>query len=82
MATETLYIVQAYVAGRGSDLRPEPQVGCRSAEEACRKAERISAARLGVVAYAITADVDLGDYGDAPTILFRSGRLPPPFDEA
>jgi hypothetical protein len=55
MATETVYIVQAYVQGRGKALRAEPQVGCKDAEEARRKAERLAPLRLGVVAFAVTA---------------------------
>jgi hypothetical protein len=76
MATETLFIVQAYVAGARGALRAEPQIGCKSAAEAVRKGERLAPLRLGVVAYAVTADVEMGDYGDAPDILFRSGQLP------
>ena len=41
MPRETVYIVQAYVAGRGKALKAEQQVGCKSAEEARRKAERV-----------------------------------------
>lgn len=81
MPMETVYIVQAYVAGRGKALKPEPQVGCKSAEEARRKAERLGPLRLGVVAFSITADTELGDYDETPTILFRSGQLPPPFED-
>ena len=51
MATETVYIVQAYVQGRGKALRAEQQVGCKDAEEARRKAERLAPLRLGVVAW-------------------------------
>jgi len=25
--------------------------------------------------------VEMGDYDDNPTILFKSGQLPPPFDD-
>lgn len=81
MARETVYIVQAYKAGRGAALKAEPQVGCKTAEEARRKAERLGPLRLGVVAFAVSADVEMGDYDETPVILFRSGRLPPPFDE-
>ena len=81
MATETVFIVQAYVAGRGTGLKAEPQVGCKDAEEARRKAERLAPLRLGVVAFAVSADTELGDYDETPTILFKAGRLPPPFDE-
>ena len=79
MAKETVYIVQSYVAGRGKGLKAEPQVGCKSAEEARRKAERLGPLRLGVVAFAATADVELGDYDEDPVILFKSGQLPHPF---
>jgi hypothetical protein len=81
MAKETVYIIQAYVAGRGKALKAEPQVGCATAEEARRKAERLAPLRLGVVAFAASADVEMGDYDENPTILFKSGQLPPPFDE-
>jgi len=81
MARETVYIVQAYTAGRGKALKAEQQVGCKTAEEARRKAERLAPLRLGVVAFAASADVEIGDYDENPTILFKAGRLPPPFDE-
>jgi len=56
-------------------------VACATAEDARRKAERLSTLRLGVVAYSASADTEMGDYDESPVILFRSGRLPPPFDE-
>jgi hypothetical protein len=81
MATETVFIVQSYVAGRGKALKAEPQVGCKSADEARRKGERLAPLRLGVVAFSVSADTEMGDYDETPTILFKSGQLPPPFDE-
>lgn len=82
MARETLYIVQSYVRGRGKGLKAEQQVGCKTAEEARRKAERLGPLRVGVVAFSMTADPELGDYDESPVILFRSGELPHPFTEA
>ena len=82
MASETVYIVQSYVAGRGKALKAEQQVGCKTAEEARRKAERLAPLRLGVVAFSTSADVELGDYDENPDILFKSGQLPFPFSEA
>ncbi len=82
MARETVYIVQSYIAGRGSALKAEQQVGCKTAEEARRKAERLGPLRAGVVAFAATADTELGDYDENPVILFKAGRLPYPFAEA
>ncbi len=81
MAKETVYIVQSYIAGRGKALKAEQQVGCKSAEEARRKAERLGQLRVGVVAFSATADVEMGDYDENPVILFKAGRLPPPWNE-
>ena len=44
-------------------------------------AERLAPLRLGVVAFSATADMEMGDFDETPTILFKSGRLPPPFEE-
>jgi hypothetical protein len=82
MASETVYILQTYVAGRGKGLKAEQQVGCKTAEEARRKAERLAPLRLGVVAFSATADTELGDYDENPVILFKSGQLPFPFADA
>lgn len=76
-----MHLVQAFVAGRGQALKSEPAFACRSAEDALRKAERLSPIRLGVVAFSSSADVEMGDYDDNPVLIFKSGRLPPPFDE-
>ena len=81
MARETVHILQAYVSAKGGALKAEPPVGCRDAEEARRKAERLAPAREGVIAYSASADVDMGDYDEAPEVLFKAGRLPPPWDE-
>ncbi len=81
MAKKTVYIVQAYVAGRGKALKAESQIGCKDAEEARRKAERLAPLREGVVAFAASADVEMGDYDENPQVLFKSGQLPPPWNE-
>jgi hypothetical protein len=81
MARETVYILQSYIAGRGKALKAEQQVGCKDAEEARRKAERLAPLRVGVVAFAATADVEMGDYDENPVIIFKAGRLPPPFND-
>lgn len=82
MARETIHLVQAFTAGRGrARFTAEPAVACRTAEDARRKAERLSPLRLGVVAFSTSADTEMGDYDDNPVLLFKSGDLPPPFDE-
>jgi len=82
VAKETVHLVQAFIAGKGRvALKPEPPIACKTAEEARRRAERLSPLRLGVVAFTASADAELGDYDENPTILFKSGQLPAPFDE-
>jgi len=66
MARETVYILQSYIAGRGKTLKAEPQVGCATAEEARRKAKRLAPLRLGVVAFAASADIEMGEGLSAP----------------
>ena len=53
-----------------------------SYEDVLRKAERLAPQRVAVVAFSVSADTEMGDYDENPVILFRSGPLPPPFDEA
>jgi hypothetical protein len=81
MARETNHIVQAFIAGRGQALRAEPAFACKTAADALRKAERLAPLRLGVVAFTTSGDAEMGDYDDTPTLLFKAGRLPAPFDE-
>ena len=81
MAKETVHIVQAYAQGRGKSLKAEQQVGCKTAEDARRKAERLAPHRAAIVAFTVTADTEMGDYDENPTILFRSWPLPHPFGE-
>jgi hypothetical protein len=81
MARQTVYIVQAYVAGRGNRLKADTPVSCKSAEAARRAAERLADTKTGVVAFSSSADQELGEYDAEPVIIFKSGRLPPQFDD-
>ena len=55
---------------------------CKSSDAARMRAERLATTKAGVVAFASSGDAELGEYDEEPTIIFRAGRLPPPFDEA
>jgi len=81
MAIETVHIVQTYVQGKGKNLKAEQPQGCKTAEEARRKAERLAPLRLGVVAYSASADTEMGDYDESPAILFKAGQLPLPWSD-
>lgn len=79
MARQTAYIVQSYDGGK--TLKPDRPVACKSAEAARRMAERLAETKAGVVAIAASGDAELGDFDEQPVILFKAGRLLPPYDE-
>lgn len=81
MARLTTYLVQSFVAGRGTALKADKPVACKSADEARRKAERMVSTKMGVVAYSTSGDAELGDYDDEPVYFFKAGRLPAQFEE-
>jgi hypothetical protein len=82
MARETLYLVQAFTAGKGTRLTADTPVRCHSSEIARRRAEELAPTRAGVVAFSTSGYAELGDYDDEPTIIFNAGRLPSSFDQA
>jgi hypothetical protein len=82
VARETVYLVQAFSAGRGSSLKADTPIRCRSADAARRTAERLVPAKAGVVALSSAADAELGEYDEEPTIIFKAGRLPAVFEDA
>ena len=81
MARETLYLVQAFRAGKGTRLTADTPLRCRSPEMARKRAEDMVTTRAGVVAFSTSGDAELGEYDDEPVVFFRNGRLPMQFDE-
>ncbi len=81
MTRATIYVVQAFNAGKGKSLRADVPIPCRSAETARRTAERLAPAKAGVVAFSTAGDAELGDYDDEPTIIFKTGQLPAHFED-
>jgi hypothetical protein len=82
MTRETIYLVQAFNAGKGNSLRADAPISCRSADAARRAAERLAPTKAGVVAFSATGDAELGEYDEEPAIIFKAGRLPPNFEDA
>jgi hypothetical protein len=80
MSRETLFLVQAWAAGKGRGMKADQPLQFKNAEAAVRSAQRLEPIRLGVVAYKTEVDEEVGHYGD-PEILFSAGRLPPPFGD-
>jgi hypothetical protein len=81
MSRETVYVVHAFNAGRGNNLSAEKPIPCKSAEAARRMAERLALTKVGVIALSSSGDSELGEFDDEPTLIFKAGRLPAPFDE-
>jgi hypothetical protein len=81
MARETIYLVQAFQAGKGNSLKADAPIACKTADSARRSAERLAANKVGVVAFATTGDAELGEYDDAPVFIFKAGRVPANFEE-
>lgn len=79
---EIIYLVQTFKAGKGTRLVADTPIRCKSSDAARMRAESLATTKAGVVAFANSGDADLGEYDEEPTIIFRAGRLPPPFDEA
>jgi hypothetical protein len=82
MARETIFLVQAFKAGKGVRLIADTPIRCKSSDAARRRAETLATAKAGVVAFATSGDAELGEYDEEPAIIFKVGRLPAPFDEA
>jgi hypothetical protein len=82
MSRETVYLVQAFKAGKGTRLAADTPIRCKSSDGARRTAERLALTKAGVVAFATSGDVESGDYDEEPTIIFKAGRLMAPFEGA
>jgi hypothetical protein len=80
MARETVYLVQAFRAGKGARLNADTPIRCKSSDSARRTAERLVPTMVGVVAFSTSGDTELGDYDEEPAIIFRAGRLPALFE--
>ena len=81
MARETIFLVQAFLPGKGKGLKADTPMRCRSAEAALKTAEKLALTKAGVVAFSTAGDSELGDYDEMPTIIFKAGRLPDQFEE-
>jgi hypothetical protein len=77
---ETIYVVQAFNAGRGANLKADAPIACKTQTSALRTAERLALSKLGVVAFSSTGDPEMGDYDDEPTVIFRQGQFPSSFE--
>ncbi|TCV93188.1 hypothetical protein EC912_10548 [Luteibacter rhizovicinus] len=72
---ETQYIVQGFETGKRGKVVAMPAVAYKTAEEACRRAERLAETCLGVIAFEQSADPEAGEWGD-PVVLLSIGDVP------
>jgi hypothetical protein len=82
LARETVFLVQAFTPGKGVRLSADKPIRCKSSDTARRTAERLAPTKAGVVAFFTSGDAESGDYDEEPTIIFKTGRLPAPFEDA
>ena len=76
MASITVYTAQGF-AQKGRRLIADQAIPCRTADDAIRRAERLSEIRVGAVAIEQVIDQDTGEVADGARILYRTGTLPP-----
>jgi hypothetical protein len=72
---ETTYVVQGFEAGKKGALIALPAVACKTEEQALGRAERLRHRCAGVVAFAQSADAEIGEYAD-PVVLVTYGDVP------
>lgn len=82
MAREIICLVQAFKIGKDARLSAHTPIRRQSSDTARRTAENLATTKAGVVTFATSGDAELGEYIKEPTIIFRTGRLPAPFEEA
>ena len=77
MVKETVHIVQPYRIDSKTGLVPSEALPVRSADAAQERAKRLfeTGNYAGVDAFTITADEELGEYGE-PTFHVRLGQIP------
>lgn len=77
MVKETVHIVQPYRVDKKKRLIPAEALPVRNAQAAGERAKRLfdTGHYAGVDAFTITADEELGEYGE-PTFHARLGRVP------
>jgi len=72
---ETNYVVQGFEAGKRGALVALPAVAFKSEDQARGRAERMRHRCAGVVAFAQSADIEIGEYAD-PIVLVTYGDVP------
>jgi hypothetical protein len=80
MSKQILFFSCGFTAGRGSALKADTARPARTTAAAILSAERLSATRVGAIAYSVEGDTDTGDF-EQPVILFSAGRVPADFGE-
>jgi hypothetical protein len=72
---ETVYIVQAFSTGKRGRVVADKPLIYKTEDEAVRRAAKLADTVRGVIAFAQTADPELGDYSE-PVVLATHGDVP------
>ncbi|MDQ0505983.1 hypothetical protein QOZ94_002787 [Xanthobacter agilis] len=75
MATKTFYVVQPYVLGKRGALKAGQAREARSAADAERLAQRLSATGAGAIAFSREVDPESDD-AEPPILIASYGRVP------
>ncbi|WP_428031523.1 hypothetical protein [Ancylobacter sp.] len=75
MAKKTFFVVQPFEKAKGRRLKAGIPMEVRDAEEASRKAERMSLIKAGAVAFSTEVEMESGD-AEPPVLIATYGEVP------
>ncbi len=81
MARETVFSSFRVSARARQEPETRPDGSLQIRRRGAADGERLSATKLGVVAFSTSGDAELGDFDDQPVILFKAGQLPATFED-
>lgn len=75
MSKKTFFVVQPFEKHKGKKLKAGVPIEVRTAEEADRKAQRLSLSKAGAVAFSMEVEPESGD-AEAPVLIGSYGEVP------
>jgi len=70
MMRQTIFLVHTFNISKGARLKANAPIACNWSEVARRTAERLALNNVGVVAFSMTSDPEIGDYDDEPMVFW------------
>lgn len=75
MSKKTFFVVQPFEKAKGKKLKAGIPMEVRDAEEASRKAERVSLVKAGAIAFSTEVEIETGD-AEPPVLIASYGEVP------